>query len=98
MANNLLTNPIYIDTFSSDVTISEVPLHATAIVFWSTGADDKLILKDRLGVPCVAIHLATAKDTFVLAPCKAMEFTNGLVLDVSDGTYTTASKLLIYLE
>lgn len=95
MANSLVTNPIFIDTFSADVTISSTPIRVKAISFWSTAADDKLVLEDVKGVTSVYIQLATAKDTKILSFGDGMIF-NGLVLDVSDGTYTSASRLIIY--
>lgn len=87
-----------LDTFSSDVTIATGPITVKKIVFWSTNADDKLVLEDRLGVTNVWIQLATAKDTFDLDFGEGgFTFQNGLVMDVSDGAYNTASRCLIYL-
>lgn len=96
MANNLKTNPIVIDTFSADVTIWTGHIKVKTIVFWSTAADDKLVLEDKNGTPVVYLQLATAKDTKQINFGEGITF-DGLVLDVSDGTYTSASKLLIYM-
>ena len=98
MANSLTTNPIMLDTFNADVTIAANNITVKQIVFWSTNADDKLVLEDKLGVTNVWLQLATAKDTFVLdfGEC-GFTFTNGLVMDVSDGAYNTASRVLLYL-
>lgn len=96
MANSLTTNPIVIDTFSSDVTISSVPIKVKKMIFWSTAADDKLVLEDNNAVPVVYYQLATAKDTRPIDFGEGQHF-NSLILDVSNGTYTTASRLLIYL-
>jgi len=97
MANSLITNPIILDTFSADVTISATPITVSSIVFWSTNADDKLVMEDIKGVQNVWIQLATAKDTKFWTPAVPFTFGNGLVLDVSDGTYNTASRCVIYL-
>lgn len=100
MANSTTTNPIMLDTFSADVTIAEPgkPLTVKAIVFWSTNADDKLVMEDCLGVTNVWLQLATAKDTIVWTPAgDGFTFNNGLIMDVSDGAYNTASRCLIYI-
>jgi len=96
MSNNLKTSPIIIDTFSDNVTISTTTIKVKTIVFWSTGADDTLVLEDNSGVPVVYLALAVAKDTKQINFGEGVVF-NGLTLDVSDGTYTTASRLLIYM-
>lgn len=97
MANSTTTNPIVIDTFNADVTISTTPITVSSIVFWSTNADDKLVMEDVKGVTNVWLQIATAKSTLPWTPAKPFTFTNGLVLDVSDGTYNTASRCLIYV-
>lgn len=96
MANDLKKNPIFIDTFSTDVVISDTPIKVKTITFWSTAADDKLVLQDKNGVISVYLQLATAKDTRQINFGEGMMF-NGLTLDVSDGTYTSASRLIIYM-
>ena len=94
MANNLKVNPIYLDVFSSDIEISLVPIYVKSIKFVGVGADDKLVLEDVDGVSVATIKLPTAKDSI-------MEYYdhrfNGLVCDVSDGTYTALSCVYIYL-
>ena len=98
MSNNLNTNPILIDTFSADVIISREPVVVTDIIFWSTAANDVLSLDDKDGNLVLYYMLATGKDTRHIHFGKGGRvFQNGLVLDVSDGVYTTASKLLIYV-
>jgi len=98
MANLIDTNPISIDTFSSDVVISRGPVVVTDIIFWSTVANDVLALDDKDGNPVLYYMLATGKDTRHIHFGKGGRvFQNGLVLDVSDGVYTTASKLFIYV-
>ena len=98
MANLTDTNPIVIDTFSADVVISRGPVVVTDIIFWSSAADDKVSIDDKDGNVAFYYQLATAKDTRHIHFGKGGRvFQNGLVLDVSDGAYTTASKLLIYI-
>ena len=94
MANNLLTNPVFLDTFSSDFTISATPIRVKGITFTGTNADDTLVLEDKNGVWNVRVRLPTAKDS------KHIDFgTDGhvfssLVCDVSDGAYNTAYALI----
>ena len=98
MANNLNSNPILIDTFSADVVISRDPVVVTDIIFWSTVANDVLSIDDKDGNLVFYYMLATGKDTRHVHFGKGGRvFQNGLVVDVSDGVYTTASKLLIFV-
>jgi len=97
MANVLTSNPIYLDTFSSDITIAAKQIKIRAISFISTNADDKLVLEDNSGVPAVYIKLPTAKDSKAITFAgEGQVFNNGLICDVSDGAYND-SVCLIYL-
>jgi hypothetical protein len=97
MANSTTTNPIYLDTFSGDVTISTGPIIVKSIVFGGGSANDTLVLEDAKGVWCVRIKCPTAGDTKQIdfGP-EGQVFQNGLICDVSDGAYNTAYAF-IYL-
>ena len=97
MANNLLTNPIVLDTFSSDVTIADKPIRIKSISFSSSSAADKLVLEDRKGVTNVYLQLPVAGSTQDWTPAEPVWFQNGLICDVSDGAYVGTARLLIYL-
>ena len=96
MANLLSTNPIFLDTFSSDFTISARPIRVKGITFPGTNADDKLVLEDINGVWSVRILLPTAKDSKHIDYGPTGHTFPNLVCDVSDGAYNTAYAL-IYL-
>jgi len=97
MANDLNTNPIYLDTFSSNVSVSLKPLIVRAISFSGTGADDKLVLKDKNGVPIVHIKVPTAKDWKSIHFPGGQRF-NSMVCIVADGQYGSGAVALIYLK
>jgi len=96
MANNLNTNPIYIDTWAADVTLVAGIANPKMIHFMSDTAADNLVLVDKNGNVMVDITLEAAVSTEEYwFPFEGWQC-DGLILDVSLGTYNTA-KALIYL-
>lgn len=94
MANNLNTNPIIIDTFTSDVTIFSTICHPKLITFNTDTAGNRLVLEDVAGNHVVDILMSANNTTYDLWLPEGWQ-SNGLVLDISDGTYDTC-KMLIY--
>jgi hypothetical protein len=93
MANNLTGNPITVDTFGADVTVSTVPLIVNAVQFHGNAATDKIILKDRNGKIAMELH-----DADLLHFAKPQCFSNPpYYLYTADQTITGAALLLIYV-
>jgi hypothetical protein len=96
MANSLNTNPIVIDTFSGDVTITTEPVQIDTISFTSSSAGDIATLDDKNG------NLVYYQSTSAANGSESLSFDGlriqGLTLDVSDGTYAGTARLLIYLK
>lgn len=102
MANNLNTNPIFLDTFSSDVTVTTSRSRIIAVTFRSGTASDRLTLEDENGVNIIDLSIplsATGGTTGQTSiwfgypgfPCSA------LTCDVSDGVYAATARAYIYL-
>ena len=96
MANSTSTNPIFLDTFSSDIVVTTTRSRIKTIVFVTQTAGDLLTLEDPNGVNIVYLR-ALANDPVILDfgangfPCEA------LTCDVSDGQYASTARVLIYL-
>lgn len=99
MANSTNTNPIVLDTFSSDITISaERMLHVRAIVFRSGTASDRLIISRSLdGTGADHADLTTAANSqAIFAPAEPVELHPPIYVDVSRGTYAATAIAYIY--
>lgn len=95
MANNLTTNPIYIDTFSSDVTVSSGSCKVTSIIFNSAAAGDKLVFIDNKANIVFEMRNNVAGGGKEWVPAKPQLFNNGLILDVSASTGVGAGDIVI---
>lgn len=101
MSNDISSNPVYLDTFSSDITIisDEKPGVIKAITFAGDFANDKLSLEDARGHIKSQIRVVDSA-TAIFIPPNPIHF-QGLVVDVSDGTYggggTSSQVAFIYL-
>lgn len=84
MANSLTTNPIYIDTFSADVTISATPIKVTKVVFFSAAAGDTFCLEDSKGNYVEHLIQETNARRVVEDFGKGFWFMNGLYFDADD--------------
>ena len=95
MANSTVTNPIVIDTWTADVTISAHPIPIKSIIVESNTAEDLVVLEDDKGVEIFRMRTSTANQTYVWTPSQPVVFKN-MYLDVSDCTITGTAKMLIY--
>jgi len=99
MSNVLTGDMKYIDTFSSDVTLSSNKIKLVYVAFKSTGVNDKLVLEDSKGILHVPqIQILTANDLVEIFPGADGIWMDGLVLDVSDGTYAGTCQAWIRFE
>jgi hypothetical protein len=98
MANNTATNPIVIDTFSTDVTISAVPIEVKAITFYSAAAGDVFALEDKNGTKVLVIGQTVNGGSMILSPGSPLRF-NSLYFDADDTNSGLGSGdyVLIYL-
>ena len=106
MANSLNTNPIYLDTFTSDVTVVDGRVQIYAVYFETDADNDVLVLKDKDG-NVIWRQTATAETvdggtTYDQPNGNMVVFThpimaNGLILDVSAGNYDGNCYVLIYV-
>ena len=93
MANTLDTNPAFIDTFGADVTITSNRANIKCITFSSPGADH-CVLTDTAGNTVVDSRVA-ANTT----DNQSIETSSqGLIVDVSQGSFTAAAALLVYFN
>jgi hypothetical protein len=99
MANNLNTNPIYLDTFGSDIKdIFPGNGCLNTIVFWSGTAGDKLIITDKNGTVAFAAVVGTGLNTEVIHFSEDVNLTNKPYnIIVANGQYAATARALIYL-
>ena len=95
MSNSITTNPIFLDTFTADITIFSGMIPVKSIVFKSTNVDDELVLEDKNGIEVLRLSVHTANKTVSWTPASTIYF-NSLVLDVSKGKYVGTCKAFIY--
>jgi len=99
MANNVVSNPIVIDTWSADITISESPVTVRKIVFKSAADGDIMVFENKLGVQVAWLVQTGAADTVELDFGDGFKFSEGLQIDVSDCTGIGSGDLVwIYLK
>ena len=109
-ANSLLTNPIVLEVFNADVTVSATPVIVKTITVTAATAGDRFYLKTKAAseaasggtIPRVVVDMgiAVAKETEIL------DFGDGgfefesLYFDTSDPTHGLAAgdRVLIYLK
>ena len=98
MANSLVRNPILIDTFSADVTISERDIRVKKILLKSAADGDICVLEDISGNQVVWLTTLGNGDLVEVDFGDAGFNFHGLKIDVSDCTGLGANDLLwIYL-
>ena len=103
MANSLNTNPIVLDTFSSDFTAMTGGQRVIAIVFRSPTASDRFILEATDGMwvfdLTVAAGIANGSESNIHLEFGYPGFpvSQPLTCDVSDGQYNSAARAYIYL-
>jgi hypothetical protein len=92
MANVLTTNPIYLDTFSADIVLSNRPMQINSILFYSGTNTDNFTIEDKNGVPVIQL---LANQTW--SPAESFSFNNPpYTVDVSDGAYAATARAFIY--
>jgi ribose 5-phosphate isomerase len=93
MANNLNTNPVSIDTFAADVTISELQTNVKCATFSSPGADH-CVMTDLAGNIVYDSRVSAGESDNQMIDTNV----KGLVVDVSAGSFTAGAQLLVYLN
>ena len=94
MANKLTSNPIKLDSFGSDITVSTVGMKVSSIQFYSGTATDHFSMKDKDLVECVHILANTGGFT----PSEPVMFNNPpYTVVIADGAYAASARAFIYL-
>lgn len=93
MANTLNTNPISIDTFGADVTLRANVANVRNVTFTSTAADHCVLTDKRGAIVFDSRVSANGSDSQHIGVN-----VQGLILDVSLGTYAGTAALLVYLK
>lgn len=98
MANSIVRNPIFIDTWSADIVISDKPFLVEKIVLFSAAAGDLLYLEDKNGnqVDLIVTKVNAQETEHTWAD--GFRF-DGLQIDVSDCTgLGSGDKCWIFLK
>ena len=93
MANSLVRNPILIDTWSTDVTISSTPICVRKILLLSATAGELLYLEDVAGNQVALLVTKANAQTTELDFGESGFIFDGLQIDVSDCTGIAAGDL-----
>lgn len=103
MANSTTTNPIVLDTFSSDIIVTSSSSRIVTVVLKSLTGEDHFTLEDPNGINVIDLVVPGTDDTddanTVVLPFGFPGFFCGrpLTCDVSDGTYNSGTVAYIYL-
>ena len=99
MANNLNTNPVYIDTFGSDVTVStdQVVISCVTVVETNNTAARYVTFIDNNANVVLRVPVAQ-NDMNIWGPIKPFRFTNGFIYDESASTVANNDIILVFKE
>jgi len=95
MANNVNTNPIFLDTYAADVTISSTIVHPKAIHVTSATAGDTVVFIDNKGNQVIKVAAPANVTCDVWFPEGWQS--DGLIFDLSASTITAAVTVLLYV-
>ena len=96
MANNLNTNPVFLDTFTADVTIATGPIKIKEIVIQDTTAGDTATFIDSNDVECARVSVDIGGSIGRITPNSW--FTRGVVFDASASSIASGGYCYIYKE
>jgi len=97
MANQTSGNPVVIDTFGSDVTISSNKVQVTSIVMEGATAGDTATFLDRDGNEVLRLSNSIGSASVVWSPAEAFRF-NGLTFDDSASSLAANDFVFIFLK
>jgi len=92
MANSVVTNPIAIDTFASDVVLSTTPFTIKGFHFYSGTATDHVSVVDGNGVQVIHLLANTGVNIEPVTLTKPP-----YSVDVSAGVHAAGSVLFVYV-
>lgn len=98
MANNLGTNPIYIDDVGADITISSDQIVVSCITVTENGAAARKVTFIDNDDNVVLVIQVAASSTVFWGPIKPFRFSNGLIYDESASTIVDNDIVLIFKE
>lgn len=96
MANNLTTNPVFLDTVNADVTISTTPIKITEITIQDTTAGDTAVFIDSKGVECARVSVDIGSSIGRITPNQW--FNRGFIFDASASSIASGGYIYIHKE
>ena len=97
MANDTGLNPARIDTFGSDVTISDRQVSVLSIVVEGASAGDTATFIDKNGNEVLRLSVAAAGGSVIWSPARPFLF-NGLTFDDSASDLAAGDFIYVFLE
>ncbi len=97
MANDLSSNPVRIDTFGSDVEISDRNVSVVSIVMEGASAGDTATFLDMNGGEVLRLSNVANGSSVIWSPAKPFLF-NGLTLDDSASSLAANDFVFVFLE
>lgn len=94
MANNLSGNPIMIDTYGADLTISNTPTKLSALVVTARAARNCVFI-DSAGA--VVMDLAIAANSSVVVP-GPLYFDKGITFDESGSSMAANDTIIAFID
>jgi hypothetical protein len=100
MSNRLLNNPIYLDTFSADITVHATPISVIRIDLLSATAGEIFVLEDSDGNHIIQILQNGSGRITSWTPSEPVRFDKGLYFDYDDVNSGLAAgdKVWIYYK
>jgi hypothetical protein len=97
MANNTTMNPMRIDTFGADVTISTGSVKVLAILATAYSSAKTVTFIDNEGEEVLRVEVAS-DSTGQFTPAEAFLFSRGLIFDDSGSDLAAGDFVYIYLK
>ena len=96
MANSTVTNPVYIDTFGGDVTISTDQVTVVSIVMEGASAGDTATFIDNEAKEVLRLSNAANGASAIWSPSEPFRFANGLIFDDSASSLAANDFVWVY--
>jgi len=97
MANVLTQNPITIDTFGADVSISQCKIRIAGIYVTALSSDKNVVFIDASANKVLDLRVASG-TTAQFTPGKPVEFTNGLIYDDSASSVASNDLITVFID
>jgi outer membrane protein assembly factor BamB len=95
MANNLTTNPMFLDTFTGDVTIGSKNVKILSIIITAYSSNKTVTFIDSNGVEVWRTEVA-AGQSITWEPARSFIFRDGFIFDESESDLAAGDRIFVF--